>query len=88
MRKVSFDIQFHGRTVKNVPTQDEAQTIVKNLGSDWKYEVKLTDYDPYDTPERHEAMRKHAEKVQAIFAHRRELAHAPSYVNTTGVGPT
>lgn len=73
MRKVSFDIQFHGRTVKNVPTQSEAQTIIKELGSGWKYEIKLTDYDPDDTPERREAMRKHAEKVQAVFARKRKL---------------
>ena len=88
MTKLTYDIQLHGRTVKNVPTYDEAKSIVAELGDGWRYKARYIEFDPNDTPERREAARKHALKVAEIMAHKRELAHAPSYVNTSGVGPT
>lgn len=88
MTKLTYDVQLHGRTVKNVSTYDEAKSIVAKLGDGWSYKARYTDFDPDDTPERREAMRKHAEKVQAVLALKRELKHAPRYVNISGVGPT
>lgn len=71
MTKVSYDIQFHGRTVKNVSSYEEARGIISELGNGWMYKVRYTEFDPNDTPEYREACRKHAEKVAAKMAERR-----------------
>lgn len=63
MTKVSYDIQFHGRTVKNVISYKEACGIINELGKGWSYKVRYTDFNPCNTPEYREACRKHAKKV-------------------------
>ena len=71
MTKVSYDIQFHGRTVKNVSSYEEARGIISELGNGWMYKVRYTEFDPHDTPEYRKACKEHAEKVAAKIAERR-----------------
>lgn len=87
MTKVSYDICLNGRKVKEVVGYEEANQIVAELGRGWSYKVRYTDFDPNDTPERREKAKEHARKVrEAIF--RKAMAHAPAYVNISGVGAT
>lgn len=74
MTKLSYDIQYHGRTVKNVPTYNEAKKIVAELGGGWSYKARYTKIYPNETEEIAKAKREHAEKVTAIMACRRKLA--------------
>ena len=85
MTKLTYDICLNGRKVKNVATYNEAINICKELGKGWSYKAVYTPFDPHDTPEYREACKKHAKKVaEARF--RKELEHAPAYVNTSPVG--
>lgn len=86
MTKLSYDICLNGRKVKNVDSYVEAIEAVKELGKGWSYKAVYTEVDPHDTPEYREACRKHAEKVKAWLQFKKELEHAPRYVNISGVG--
>ena len=55
MTKVSYDILFHGRKVKNVVGYQEACNIVAELGSGWRFKAVYSEYDPNRTPEYLEA---------------------------------
>ena len=63
MTRVSYDICLNGRTVKNVSGYEEAQNIVKELGSGWTFKAVYTQFDPEDTPERRAKAREHARKA-------------------------
>ena len=89
MTKLSYDICLNGRKVKNVVSYTEAVEAVKELGKGWSYKAVYTEVDPHDTPEYRKACAEHARKVQEALARKRyekELAHAPAYVNNSGVG--
>lgn len=91
MTRVSYDICLNGRKVKEVAGYEEANQIVAELGRGWSYKVRYTDFDPNDTPEKREKAKEHAHKVREAIqrkAYEKELAHAPAYVNISGVGAT
>lgn len=91
MTKLSYDICLNGRKVKNVVGYQEACDIVAELGRGWSMKPVYTSFDPDDTPERRKAAKEHAAKIAEAFrrkAYEKELATAPSYVNTSGVGAT
>ena len=70
MTKVSYDILFHGRKVKNVVGYQEACNIVAELGSGWRFKAVYREYDPNRTPEYIEACKAHAAKVKEAIANR------------------
>lgn len=89
MTKLSYDICLNGRKVKNVVSYNEAVEAVKALGKGWSYRAVYTKFDPNDTPEYREVCAEHARKVHDVLARKRyerEMAHAPAYVNNSGVG--
>lgn len=91
MTRVTYDICLNGRKVKEVSGYEEANQIVAELGRGWSYKVRYTDFDPDDTPEKREKAREHARKVREAIkrkAYEKEFAHAPAYVNISGVGAT
>ena len=90
MTKLTYDIVLNGRTtVKNVPTYKEACDMVEKLGKGFTHKAHYEEFDPFETPETLKTLRTHAEKAQEAFARKhyeKELAHAPAYVNISGVG--
>ena len=89
MTRLTYDIMLHNRKVKNVTTLAEAASIVESLGRGWTYKAVYTEFDPADTPEYREACRRMREKRAqhlALKRYEKELAHAPAYVNISGVG--
>ena len=89
MTKLSYDIIHNGKVIKNVVGYQEACDIVAELGPKWKFKAVYTEFNPDDTPERRKAAKEHAEKVREAIARKaleKELRHAPSYVNNSGVG--
>ena len=63
MTKVSYDIMYKGRKVKNVVGFQEACNILSELGRGWSMKSVYTDFDPEDTPERRKWAKEHAAKV-------------------------
>ena len=91
MTKLSYDICLNGRKVKNVVSYQEACGIVSELGSGWSMKPVYTYFDSNDTPERREWAKEHAAKVAEAMVRKtyeKELRHAPSYINNSGVGAT
>ena len=62
MTRVSYDICKNNRKVKNVTDYEEAQRIVKELGSGWTFRAVYTAFDPEDTPERRAKAAEHRRK--------------------------
>lgn len=85
MTKLSYDICHNGKKVKNVTSYEKAIEITEELGRGWTFKAVYTTIDPNDTPEYREACARLREKHwQARL--KKELKHAPAYVNTSSVG--
>ncbi len=91
MTKLSYRLIYAGTTIFETTSYEEAQREyekAKELAPHkWevKFETVLTPFDPYDTPESKASHEAHREKYWKSRLEK-ELAHAPTYVNTSGVG--
>lgn len=91
MTKVSYNVCYKNRVVTNMVGYQDAVRTCQELGSGWNVKPVYTDFDPHNTPEYREVCKAHAKKViNAMMrkVYERELAHAPSYINNSGVGAT
>ena len=88
MTKVKYAITHNDKEITRVNTLQEAQDAIAELGHRFRYKAVYEDYDPEDTPEKREKAREHARKVAEYRKFKKELAHAPAYINNTGVGAT
>lgn len=91
MTKLSYRLIYAGTTIFETTSYEEAQKEYKKAKESapcaWElvFDTVLTAFDPCDTPESKASHKAHREKYwQSRFD--KELVHAPTYVNTSGVG--